>query len=287
MEQKSDDFFPYASGNHSYWTGTWCTLTCLTYDLAYSYDTGYFTSHPNLKGLIRRSSALLQLTRQMNAVGAPGRVDNGIEVHERAQSLAQHHDAVTGTAKWPIAENYANRIFTGWDESERLIAEAFNTVVPIRTAAGKGVPPKQLFCRRMNESVCDALKSGGGSIAVTVYNGNSHVVDSLVRLPLYTQDGRSQNIHARKVMDSHGRSIKSQIYKSFVPAHRYLNNDTAPYELAFMATKLPALGFKTYFLTNDTGEKVEGRKREAKRAKPKITAISSDSPASISNSVSH
>lgn len=39
---KLDDFFPYASANHSYWTG-------------------FFTSRPTFKGFIRQSSALLQV----------------------------------------------------------------------------------------------------------------------------------------------------------------------------------------------------------------------------------
>lgn len=42
LEQKLDDFFPYASSNVSYWTG-------------------YFTSKPAHKGLVRKSSALLQV----------------------------------------------------------------------------------------------------------------------------------------------------------------------------------------------------------------------------------
>lgn len=39
---KSDDFFPYASGNHSYWTG-------------------YFTSRPTLKGYVRKTNSFLQV----------------------------------------------------------------------------------------------------------------------------------------------------------------------------------------------------------------------------------
>ena len=39
---KKDDFFPYASDPHSYWTG-------------------YFTSRPALKGMVRRTNNLLQV----------------------------------------------------------------------------------------------------------------------------------------------------------------------------------------------------------------------------------
>ena len=45
---KTDDFFPYASGIHSYWTG-------------------YFTSRPALKGMIRQANALLQACKQVHS----------------------------------------------------------------------------------------------------------------------------------------------------------------------------------------------------------------------------
>lgn len=42
LGEKFDDFFPYADKPHSYWSG-------------------YFTSKPGLKGLLRRTSSLLQV----------------------------------------------------------------------------------------------------------------------------------------------------------------------------------------------------------------------------------
>jgi hypothetical protein len=41
-ENKTTDFFPYASSENAYWTG-------------------YFTSKPAMKGLVRQSSSLLQV----------------------------------------------------------------------------------------------------------------------------------------------------------------------------------------------------------------------------------
>lgn len=42
FQQKTDDFFPYESSPHAYWTG-------------------YFTSRPTLKGIVRQSSAFMQV----------------------------------------------------------------------------------------------------------------------------------------------------------------------------------------------------------------------------------
>ena len=46
---KDDDFFPYASGEHSYWTG-------------------FFTSRPTLKYMERQHNNLLQAAKQLNAL---------------------------------------------------------------------------------------------------------------------------------------------------------------------------------------------------------------------------
>lgn len=48
--QERSDFFPYATSNHSYWTG-------------------YFTSKPAHKRLIRKSSALLQVIFKLFFLG--------------------------------------------------------------------------------------------------------------------------------------------------------------------------------------------------------------------------
>lgn len=90
--EKFTDFFPYASGpmpfrniselslgNHSYWTG-------------------YFTSRPSVKGLVRRSSSLLQITRQLNSLAFSSwsnELSKQIGIFERAVALSQHHDGVT------------------------------------------------------------------------------------------------------------------------------------------------------------------------------------------------
>ena len=63
---KTDDFFPYASAPHEYWTG-------------------YFTSRPSLKLMIRKASGLLQSCKQMGIA----HYNSGIEVMKRAVAVNQ------------------------------------------------------------------------------------------------------------------------------------------------------------------------------------------------------
>ncbi|KHJ99633.1 glycosyl hydrolase family 38 protein, partial [Oesophagostomum dentatum] len=100
LPTKDDDFFPYASSNTSYWTG-------------------YFTSRPTLKGMIRDASSLLQLSKQLDALADLGPEDDAdVETMARASALAQHHDAVTGTAKENVTRDYEKRLAIAFKEGE-------------------------------------------------------------------------------------------------------------------------------------------------------------------------
>ncbi|VDD91932.1 unnamed protein product [Enterobius vermicularis] len=108
--RKTDDFFPYASKEHSYWAG-------------------YFTSRPTLKGFIRQSTAFLQLAKQFDAMAESSETrDADLEVFKKALALLQHHDAVTGTAKQAVTDNYVKKLSQGWDKGQdfQIIELSFN-----------------------------------------------------------------------------------------------------------------------------------------------------------------
>lgn len=85
--KKEGDFFPYASDYHAYWTG-------------------FFTSRPTSKRLIRESSGYLQAAKQISAKLAldqdtchsqcKNELLHATESLDRAVGVAQHHDAITG-----------------------------------------------------------------------------------------------------------------------------------------------------------------------------------------------
>ena len=96
---KEQDFFPYASDYHAYWSG-------------------YFTSRPTSKFMIRDASRILQAAKQITVkkyfdetCDENCKVDllEATETLDRAVGVAQHHDAITGTEQDYVAEDYHNR----------------------------------------------------------------------------------------------------------------------------------------------------------------------------------
>ena len=99
---KEDDFFPYADGPHMFWTG-------------------YFTSRPSLKRYIRDTSGFFQVAKQVTAVAKqPGRLGP----LAKALGVAQHHDAVSGTAKQHVTFDYAKRLAKGRSAALPVVSEA-------------------------------------------------------------------------------------------------------------------------------------------------------------------
>ena len=85
---------------------------------------GYFTSRATSKGWIREATAYLQAARQLEVFTAASRPsgeasDGGFskgastDSLEEAVSLLQHHDAITGTEKQHVADDYHLRLARG------------------------------------------------------------------------------------------------------------------------------------------------------------------------------
>jgi Alpha mannosidase middle domain len=93
MKRRDDDFFPYGDCAHCFWTG-------------------YFTSRTAFKRFERVASAFLQAARQMESLHILSSLIPKPTTHiggnqsrsplwtlEDALGVAQHHDAISGTAK--------------------------------------------------------------------------------------------------------------------------------------------------------------------------------------------
>lgn len=202
---KEDDFFPYADGPHMFWTG-------------------YFSSRPALKRYERLSYNFLQVCNQLEALVGPvanvGPYGYGDSAHlNEAMAVLQHHDAVSGTSKQHVADDYARQLAAGWGPCEVLLSNAL--------AKLSGSKESFSFCHFLNISVCP-LSQTSAHFQVTIYNPLGRKVDWMVRLPV------SEGLFL--VKDPSNKTVLSKVVE--------LPSSDNP-ELLFPAS-VPALGFSIY-----------------------------------------
>ncbi|KAJ8363171.1 hypothetical protein SKAU_G00120020 [Synaphobranchus kaupii] len=212
---KTDDFFPYADNAHDFWTG-------------------YFSSRPALKIYERISNSLLQVCNQLEVLGGPSsrrgpHGDGDSETLRRAMAVAQHHDAVSGTEKQHVANDYAKRLAIGSAHCQVLVSNALSKL------SGSDAP--RVYCESLNISVCPLTESSD-EFSVTVYNPLSRPVGWAVRLPV--------NGTRYSVTDPSGREVDSQVLP-VSQATKDIRRDRghATNELVFQA-QAPPMGFRTY-----------------------------------------
>ncbi|CAF1424428.1 unnamed protein product [Rotaria magnacalcarata] len=228
---KSDDFFPYASVPFAYWTG-------------------YYTSRPALKRYERYTNNILQVTRQLNGFSQKN-LRNNIFYLSEAMGLAQHHDAVSGTEKQHVANDYAQRLSDGIDQAVEVINDAYAKLLP---REGQTVPvARQFLCPYSNISECLPIE-GANQFTVTLWNPTIHPVTIHPHVPVTRE---------YLIRDPQGNLISAE----YLPISETMKNipgrtSSAQYQYLFQAS-LPALGYNTYYFE----AKADGIKTEHNKVK--------------------
>ncbi|RXG61088.1 Epididymis-specific alpha-mannosidase [Armadillidium vulgare] len=212
---KTDDFFPYATDEHSYWTG-------------------YFTSRPTLKGFERQGNNILQVVKQFASLTGSS-ADESIKTLAEAMGVLQHHDAVAGTSKQHVADDYYLMLTKGVDNARGLLSKGFSYFT------GNDESTEFTYCPLLNISSCSYLE-GKTSFVVNVYNSIGRPKSFYVRVPVE----ESLNY---TVQDQQGNSLESQV----VPLPEQIVNlpgrtSTANFDLVFYAQDIPALGALQYLV---------------------------------------
>ncbi|KAJ4728880.1 Alpha-mannosidase [Melia azedarach] len=234
---KTDDFFPYADRENAYWTG-------------------YFTSRPALKGYVRTLSAYYLAARQLEFFKGRNSAGPTTESLADALAIAQHHDAVTGTEKQHVADDYAKRLSIGYTEAEKVVATSLACIAESTAEAGCPSPvTKFQQCPLLNISYCPPSEvdlSSGKNLVVVVYNPLGWKREDVIRIPVI-----NENVI---VKDSKGKEIESQLLplldasinlrKTYSMAYLEKSSNVTPkYWLAFSAS-VPPLGFNTYIISS-------------------------------------
>ncbi|XP_018323399.1 lysosomal alpha-mannosidase-like isoform X2 [Agrilus planipennis] len=222
---KTDDFFPYASDDHSYWTG-------------------YFTSRPTIKRFEREGNNFLQVCKQLYALAGLGsEEEDNLNSLREAMGVLQHHDAITGTEKQHVAADYARLLNRGFNQCSTATKTALNKLANNDTNNSSTAVEYQQC--QFNISEC-TVSENENSFVVTIYNPLSRPVNNYVRLPVLHDN--------YEVHDPEGKKIATETISLPKAILNIPGRDSkATQEILFLAENLPPLGFKTYYVSKTEG----------------------------------
>ena len=174
-EVRYDDIFPLADGPHRYWSG-------------------YFTSRPSLKRQVRFASNFLNTARQLEVLSGvtAAEVDtpttrpspvvgtSWTDSLEGTIGVATHHDAMSGTERQSVSDDYSQRISESHGEVEQGISLSLQRL--------SGIDGDLEYCGSLNMSVCDVTAMSKQGFRVVAYNPLAQEEDFLIRLPVVGAD---------------------------------------------------------------------------------------------------
>uniref|UniRef100_A0A6N2KY02 Alpha-mannosidase n=1 Tax=Salix viminalis TaxID=40686 RepID=A0A6N2KY02_SALVM len=236
---KTDDYFPYADGDNSYWTG-------------------FFTSRPALKRYVRQLSGYYLAARQLEfLVGKKSTGPNTYRLGD-ALGIAQHHDGVTGTAKQHTTNDYEKRLAIGAVEAEATVSSALSCLVSNKSTDQCEKPALSFSqCQLLNISYCPPTEeaiANGKTLVMVVYNALGWNRNDIIRIPV--------NDPNLVVSDSDGKHIKTQyvsmdnttsnLRNFYLKAYGFPSIQVPRYWLHFQVS-VPPLGWSTYFISSAPG----------------------------------
>lgn len=169
--------------------------------------------------------------------------------------VMQHHDAITGTEKQHVSDEYHRELHSSIIACEANTKSALNQLVHVENSTAK-FDFQFNSCLNLNISICEVSENSEKFI-VTVYNSMSHVTNEFARFPV----GGSRY----EVRDHNNDLFPSQLIA--IPTslkELHYRESQSSNELVFQATGVPAMGFKSYYITRLAD--VATTKRRLKRA---------------------
>ena len=187
---KSDDFFPYAHREGAYWTG-------------------YFTSRPALKYLVKKASNYLQAFRKLNTFSINHNKNNPVFLLEKAMAQVQHHDGVSGTSQQHVTNDYVKQISAGIDASLSRLATNFK------------------ICQ-LNITECKPIE-GKTSFSVLIFNPLASMVKHWFQFPVTHKD--------YEIFDDTKTKLISEIFKINAKLLKQIpeRNSTSNFNIVFTA----------------------------------------------------
>lgn len=160
-----------------------------------------------------------------------------------AMGIMQHHDAVTGTEKQKVANDYSrilHKAMRGCGANTKVVLNAL-TAPNESNKSFSELPFEFKTCYALNISTCE-VSEDTDKFVVTLFNPLAHSNFQYVRVPV--------NGNKYVVQDYKGVDVASQMIPIPDGIERLsFRHSNAKFELVFMAAELPPLGYKSYFIT--------------------------------------
>lgn len=187
--------------------------------------------------------------------------------------VMQHHDAVTGTEKQHVADDYIRNTFIAMkacNDNARLILNKLSKPEEEET----DVQFEFASCHYLNVSEC-AISEANDQFMVTVYNPLAHSTFQAVRIPVP---------HPNYLVRDY-RKVPVQI--QMVPVTERVKSFTdrvskAEFEIIFLAQEIPPVGYKSYYI-EAIKESTRDRVTED-FAHPSVVLLQNDAPKESVNS---
>ncbi|XP_071493889.1 epididymis-specific alpha-mannosidase-like [Diadema antillarum] len=213
----SGDFLPYSTARQEAWTG-------------------FYTSRSELKGLARRSQAMLRagetlfsvythlynVTRSLNTTAM---LEN-LKQLRWATAEVQHHDGITGTEAPAVRDMYTTHLDDGSNATSGVITDILSELMQLGAEREEGLRTQPHPTGTDSEQ-----RVRKKAVPITVYNSLGWRVRRALRIQV-----DAPNV---TVMNSKGETVKSQLDPPVNPSD--------PYHLFFFAD-LPPVGYETYVL---------------------------------------
>lgn len=216
---KYDDFFPYA-------------------DQAYKFWTGFYTSRPALKYNVRQAGSYLHAVKQLAALGnlASNLNSNAIGTLERAMGVLQHHDAVSGTERQHVANDYARQLSIGVENCITSINDSYSMI--LKKNFNVDIKAPLYYCSLLNITECLAIENQE-KFDVIIYNQLARRVKSWISLPVVGLNYQVVDLKTGQLISSDNAPVYEET--ALILERKARSN----YRLIFDAD-LPPLGFKVF-----------------------------------------
>ena len=234
LPKYDQDFFTYCDEGTDYWSG-------------------YFTTRPYLKKLIRVTNSNLRAANILYSISYPNfqsddkvRIENDLIEAQETLGLLQHHDAVTGTAKQVVADDYYNKLINTNNALQRIIPNCYSKLLCDNSWSGNEIITLQRDLLT-GSSRKISISDSNPDEKIFIFNPQSHKIKQIVKI--------STNKIGIQLLNSKYESIPLQIVPEFQKIFERAPNDFEAYDTftVYFWVELEAFGFEILQLSERQG----------------------------------